>query len=458
MLSQRIATHVVEADYDRLPERTRAAAVRALLDGLGVMLGASGSEEAAPFVALAREQPMQAGGAAVLGRGFRTNAAMAALANGAMAHVLDFEDAFDAAPCHPNASLLPAALAVAQAHGPVTGEDLITAVAVGCDLVCRLALSLRQPMEAGGWYPPPILGAFGATAAAAKLLRLDARQMLDAFSLVLCQNSCPGEIKYSADSVLRAVREAFPAQAAITSALLARRGVRGFEQPFEGKAGFFRLFVDGHYDEAVILDRLGAHFWIDQLTFKRWPCCRGTHAYIEAVEMIRARESLDWRDISKAILFGGEIQAMLAEPVARKRRPETAIEAKFSLPFTVASAIVHGDVTLDSFTQAALGDAEILAMAERIEFREADGWGRARPAGGEIELHLRDGRIITERIELAQGHPDRPLSDETLRRKFLECAGRAHTSRPALTIEKMEEIGASLAAEKDVGAWLDRLV
>ena len=458
MLSQRIATHVAEADYHRLPEQTRAAAVRALLDGLGVMLGASGSGEAAPFVALAREQQVQAGGAAVLGCGFRTNAAMAALANGAMAHVLDFEDAFDAAPCHPNASLIPAALAVAQAHGPVTGEELITAIAVGCDLVCRLALSLKQPMEAGGWYPPPILGAFGATAAAAKLLRLDARQTLDAFSLVMGQNSCPGEIKYSATSVLRAVREAFPAQAAVTSALLALGGVRGFDQPFEGKAGFFRLFVDGQYDEAVLLDRLGAHFWIDRLTFKRWPCCRGTHAYIEAIEMIRARATLDWRAISGVTLFGGEIQAMLAEPLARKRRPETAIEAKFSLPFTVASALVQGDVTLDSFTPSALVDPDVLAVAERIEFREVPEWGRALPAGGEIQLDLRDGRIIAERIELAQGHPDRPLDDATLGRKFVLCAGRAAIRGAPLTIEKVEEFGASLAGESDVSGWLDRLI
>lgn len=458
MLSHRVATHVAETNFEQLPEPTRAAAVRALLDGLGVILAASGSDEAAPFVALAREQQVRSGGADVLGRGFRTSAAMAALANGAMAHVLDFEDAFDAAPCHPNASLIPAALAIAQAHGPVTGKELITAVAVGCDLVCRLALSLKRPMEAGGWYPPPILGAFGATAAAARLLRLGPRQVLDAFSLVMGQNSCPGEIKYSPDTVLRAVREAFPAQAAVTSALLAARGVRGFDEPLEGKAGFFRLFVDGQYDETAILDGLGERFWIEQLTFKRWPCCRGTHAYIEAVELIRAREPFEWQEVREVTLYGGEIQTMLAEPIERKRRPSTAIEAKFSLPFTVASALHDGDVILDSFAPARLSDPEILMLADRIAFEAVREWGRSRPAGGEIEIALRDGRTLRERIETAQGHPDHPLSDEILLRKFVECVGRATGVTTPMSVAQLAEMGAQLPFERDAASWLKRLL
>ncbi|MDB5672922.1 MAG: MmgE/PrpD family protein, partial [Alphaproteobacteria bacterium] len=214
-LSRAIAEHVANTPYSALPPATVAATKRALLDGIGVMLAASGlSVEAEPFVALAEAE----GGtpaATILGRGTRVPAQAAAFANGALAHALDFEDAFDAAPTHPNASLIPAALAVAEAHGPVGGREFIAAMAIGCDLVCRLGLSLRRTMEEGGWYPPPILGAFGAAAAAARLMRLSARQVSDTFSLILCQVSCPGEIKYSADTVIRAVREAFPARAAV---------------------------------------------------------------------------------------------------------------------------------------------------------------------------------------------------------------------------------------------------
>jgi 2-methylcitrate dehydratase PrpD len=458
MLSRLLAEHVVASSYDALPEASRAAARRALLDGLGVMLGGSGEAAVLPFVTLARADAPLGGRASVLGHGFRTSAALAALANGAMAHALDFEDAFDAAPCHPNASLLPAALAIAEAHGPVGGEELLAAVAVGCDLVCRLALCLKRPMEAGGWYPPPILGAFGAAAAAAKLLRLDARQVLDTFSLVLGQNSMPGEIKYSGDGAMRAIREAFPAQAAVNSALLARAGVRGYDAPFEGKAGFFRLFADGHYDPAILLDRLGGMWWIDQLTFKRWPCCRGIHAYIEAIESLRLRGvPLDWRRIRRVTLAGGEIQRMLAEPLDRKRRPANDIEAKFSLLFTVAAMLVHDDVTLDSFGPARLADADVHRVADRIAYREMPDWRRTRASGGVVEIEMDDGAVHEEGIELAQGHPDRPLSDDALYTKFADCASRVAMGRTA-ALPDMREKMAMLAASPDVGAWLGSIL
>jgi 2-methylcitrate dehydratase PrpD len=195
-LSTTLARHIAQCEFASLPATTVAATRRAILDGLGVMLAASGSsEDIRPFIALARSQG-SAPQASILGTGERVGAPLAAFANGAMAHALDFEDAFDAAPVHPNASLLPAALAIAQAYGSVSGREFITAVAIGCDLVCRMSLALRQPMEQGGWYPPPILGAFGAVAAASRLLRLDVDATRDALSLTLCQATCPGEIKY----------------------------------------------------------------------------------------------------------------------------------------------------------------------------------------------------------------------------------------------------------------------
>src|SRR5690606_11754415 len=131
----------------------------------------------------------------VLGHDFRTSAELAALANGAMAHALDFEDTFDPTAGHPNASLVPAVLALAQTSGPVSGKELITPAAGGGELACRIGLSLRVPVEAGGWYPPPIIGAMGAAAAAARLRRLSPRQVADCPSLMLCQVSCAGEIK-----------------------------------------------------------------------------------------------------------------------------------------------------------------------------------------------------------------------------------------------------------------------
>ena len=151
--------------------------------------------------------------------------------------------------------------------------------------------------------------------------------------------------------MIRAVREAFPAQIAVQAAQLARRGVRGFDAPLEGRDGFFRLFAANRYDAAALFADLGSRWHIEQLSFKPWPSCRGTHAAIECA--LELRREIDLRDIHAIRIEGNEVQRMLAEPAQRKRAPQTAIDAKFSLPFTVATALVAGKVDLDSFTPTA---------------------------------------------------------------------------------------------------------
>jgi 2-methylcitrate dehydratase PrpD len=452
-LSALLATHLAQAEFAHLPAATIATTKRAILDGVGVMLAASGSStDVLPFVNLARSQGGGSSTAQILGFGDRVGASMAALANGAMAHALDFEDAFDAAPVHPNASLLPAALAIAQSHGPVSGREFITAVAIGCDLVCRLALALRQPMEVGGWYPPPILGAFGATAAACRLLHLKPTQFTDAFSLLMCQNSCPGEIKYSADTVIRAVREAFPAQAAVTSALLAASGVRGFDAPLEGTAGFYQLFAAGHYDAHDLLDELGTRNWIEQLSFKQWPCCRGTHAYIEIAQTLRQQHGFAPTDIAAIRIIGGEVQQMLCEPFGQKRAPRTVIDAKFSLPFTIACALLHDEVRLGSFTDETLRDERLLALAQHASFEASPDWGRDRADAGELRITLNDGRRLQAVVPHALGNPSRPLSDAALRAKFIDCAARAATPLPLAAAWQLADRILSLECATDAGA------
>jgi 2-methylcitrate dehydratase PrpD len=423
-LSAAIAGHVAGFPAEDLPASAIHAAKRALLDGVGVMLGASGvSPDIAPFVDYAMREGT--GSASILGHGLCTSASMAAFANGAMAHALDFEDAFDAAPCHPNASLLPAALAIAQTGEPVSGRELLAAIAIGCDLACRIGLSLRREMEAGGWYPPPILGAFGAVAAAGRLRRLSAAQMLDAFSLILCQVTMPGEIKYSRDTVIRAVREAFPAQAAVLASALAQGGVRGFETPFEGKAGFFRLYAEGEYDPAVILHGLGDRFFIEELSFKRWPACRGTHAYIEAAQILRARHAIDPESIVAIVATGGEVQRMLVEPADRKQAPATVIDAKFSIPFTIGTALIDDEVTLESFEGEALTDPRKRTLARLVRFEQRPDWGRDRAASGKLSIELASGARHEQWIDIAAGHVSRPIDDAGLTAKFSQCAARA---------------------------------
>jgi 2-methylcitrate dehydratase PrpD len=447
-LSAEIAQHLATLRFEDLPESTVVSTKRALLDGIGVMLAASGlSDDVQPFVALARAMGGSAQ-ASVLGSWQRLPPAAAAFANGAMAHALDYEDAFDAAPVHPNASLIPAALATAQ-ELHADGKAFITAMAAGCDLACRLALGVGDALE-HAWYPPPIIGAFGAVAAAAKLRGLNAQQTLDAFSLVLCQNVCPKEIKFSKDTVIRAVREAFPAQAAVISAALAAQGVRGFEQPFEGKGGFLHSFADDRFDADAVLHGLGRHFYIDDLSFKAWPCCRGTHPYIEAAQRLRAEHGFAASQISRIRVSIGTVQRMLCEPLPRKRAPSTAIDAKFSIPFTVAAALTHENVTLDSFSPDQLANPALLAIAQRVEPIEAG----CSPTSGAVEIELEDGRTFDCSIDPPLGNPSRPMSDERLRAKFIDCAMRAAVPISRADAESLCDRILTLEGAADVDAGL----
>ncbi|MBM0104644.1 MmgE/PrpD family protein [Steroidobacter sp. S1-65] len=448
-----MASFVVSTRYEDIPEHTREMAKRCLLDGLGVSLAATGlAPVCRPFV----EHAMEQGGhtqSTVFASGVRLPAAMAAFANGALAHALDFEDAHDESLLHPNAPTIPAALAVCEAFGPIEGKELIAALVLGCDVACRLSLALRVPLDEYGWYPPPMIAAFGATAAVGRLLKLNEQQLIDAFSLTLGQATCSAELKFSPHSDIRAVRDAFPAQIAVTSVLLARKGVRGFDRPFEGRAGFFALYARGAYEPETVTHAFGESFAIDRISFKPYPSCRGTHVYIEAAAQLVREHRIDSSDIVSIKLVGSRLNLMLAEPVAQKRRPATAIDAKFSLPFTVATALRCGTVTLDDFTDRALQDAAVLDLAGRANFSADPARGTAGPdvLRGSVELELSGGRRVKLQIDQPSGSPSRPASEAALIEKFRDCCRRAR-SEPApplidrwveqiLTLEKCADAG-----------------
>jgi 2-methylcitrate dehydratase PrpD len=425
-LSQAVAGFIASTRYEDLSPTAVDMTKRCLLDAIGVSLGASGlGEGCRAFIDLAIEQggPPQC---TIFGEQRQVPPEAAAFANGALAHALDYEDSHDRALVHPNAPVVPAALAIAQAFGPVSGKELIAAVAIGCEVSVRMALALRVSLAEFGWYPPPILAAFGATAAASHLLRLNRWQTVDALSLLQCQSTCSGEIIYSPNSVVRAVRDAFAARAGVTSALLAQRGVTGFDAPLEGRAGFFASFARGQYDPQALTDDLGQRFEIENISFKPWPSCRGTHAAIEAALLCLRTRRIQARDIERVVIHGGRMLTMLAEPLETKRLPATAIDAKFSLPFTVASALVHGRVGLQSFLPAALTDTDVLRLAARIEVR-SDSPGPAT-IGAVLELQMHDGSTIRNEVTTPRGSLENPLSLEDLKEKFLECAG--HAARP----------------------------
>jgi 2-methylcitrate dehydratase PrpD len=455
-LSATLATHVARTSFEDLPPAAVAGAKRSLLDALGVTLAASTlGEGCRPFVDLV----LADGGApvsTVVGFGRKVPPAAAALANGAMAHALDYEDAHDGALVHPNAQTVPAVLALAETR-PTSGREVITALAVGCDLVCRLGLALRDDPARFGWYPPAILQAFGAAAGAARVLGLDAGATLDALSLTLAQATGTAEMTRGARSVVRGVRDAFGAHAGVLAARLAQRGVHGFDRPFEGEAGLFALYAGGRYDAGVLTDGLGHRFEGAALSYKPWPSCRGTHAAIHGALELRAG-GLDPSTVTAVRVVGSSLNRMLCEPRAQRTAPRTAIDARFSLPFTVARALVHGTVGLDAFAPPALSDPPVLVLAAHVRYvvDGDDSPGAATRCRLEVDAAGVTHRIAVDR---APGGPDRPVPDAELRAKFTANADRAAvplTVAPARIADAVTALDASADVGTDLLALLSR--
>jgi 2-methylcitrate dehydratase PrpD len=447
--SQVLARNVADVTYEDISGLAIDAAKRSFLDALGVTLAAGTlGEGCRAFVDLATAE----GGvqeSTILGFGAKVPAPMAAFANGSMAHALDFEDVHDSAPVHPNAATVPAALAVAESIGGVSGRRFLTAMVLGSDLACRLGLALKENPLESGWYIPPILGAFGATAAACKLLGLGADQIVDAFSLTLCQATCSAELTVSPRSVVRSVRDAFSAKAGVLSALLAQRGVTGFDHPIEGEAGLFSLYSRGNYDPMPLTNELGRAFEGAKVSFKPWPSCRGTHSYIDAVLQILDTDGLRPSEVEGIRLIVSPVNRMLCEPLKSKQRPATAIDAKFSLPFVVATTLVRGRVKLDDFASGALGDDEVLELARKVSYEVDTGLTLKEAVRGFVQLHTSEG-TLSRRVDMPYGHPHNPISQQGLVAKFKDCARHAATGISESRLDEVVDLIWNLEQVDDV--------
>ncbi len=412
-----------------LPRPVMEAARIALADGLGVMTAAVALEPAtAPFL----NHAMAMGGAGpsrIIGGKCAVAAPMAALANGALAHALDFEDTFEAGMIHPNASLIPAVLALAEAEKS-GGGVILKALAIGCDFACRLSLALDGDPAQRGWYHPPILSGLGATLGAAHLAGLNEQRAVDALGLFAAQFMLGDELKRSPQSHLRAVREGLAARAAVESVLLARAGVRAVEQPLEGRSGVFAQLTGKGPKEQTLIKELGTRFAGPSVAIKRWPSCRGTHSAIIAALALKQK------GVSPATIARVEVTAtppndMLFVPRQSRVAPATAIDAKFSIPFVFAAAMMRDEVDLGAFSEAPRRDAAILDLAQRVELRELVPSARFE---ARYEIELMDGARHVEQVETVPEWRTAEVQLHDLKPKLANCLG---------------------AAAVDVGAFLD---
>jgi 2-methylcitrate dehydratase PrpD len=325
--------------------------------------------------------------------------------------------------------------------GKVSGKELITAVAIGGDFMARLGLASRPGTSAlgSGWHPTTLFGFLGAAAMAGRIMGLDEEKMINALGLAYHQ--CGGAGSGVGDGALaKRMGPGLAAKAGITAALMAERGITGERDPLEGRTGLFNTYMGGDYDPKILTADLGKRFEGVNIGDKPYPCCGLTHACIDAALALIARHDIKVDQIRDITVYGGQSVYGLCQPPDVKRAPRTIIDAQFSVPWVVATALVKGKVTVDDFTDEAIKRQEILKVAGKVTGRLEPAMSRHGVGPGGVIIKMKDGTEYTEEVEHCLGSVERPMTFEDCMKKFRECAACSIKPLPADTVDKVIEM------------------
>jgi len=434
-----VSRFIAETDYDRLPQPITDRVKKSILATIGIIIPAS---ELMPDLKNAIELHIEAGGkeeSTVLAYGVKLPCWAAAFANGVRGHALDYADGHLEAVFRVGISVIPAALALAERKRAVSGRELITAVGVAEEVLCRLGVSVarrRNRKSLGPWHCGILLGNFGATAAAARMLNLNADQTERAFGIAFLQAGGT-EVVTAPDSNIRGMYAGFVGETGVLAALMAQRGVLGPRGCLGSRDGLFNVYLQGAYDREALVENLGKEFELINLSFKPWPACALAHTYIDAMLGLRSEHSLQAEEIERIDVFSGEMSWELCQPidVAAGKVPRTTNDAKRSIPFNVAVAALKGRVLFQDFTSQGLRDPEVLKIAEKVqrvaapEFDEESSSqkGNQLPPG-KVTVTDRQGRTFTKKTDYPYGHHLNPIKYDDLVEKFRDCL--AYSPRP----------------------------
>lgn len=427
-ISRKLAEFVQNLKFEDIPADVIRVQKQSVLDNIAIMSGGAAGDGCREFAEYAME--CAAGGkgeATVLGSDMKLPAVWAAFVNASRSMALDFSDTSATATIHPNTSTFAVALALSEKLGGVTGKEFLTAMVAGSEVACRLArAAVSSRFAAYGFYMPPVFTSFGAAAAACKLLGLDADTIIDAWSINLSQYTCSSELMKNKETPIRSIREAFGARSAMDSAILASKGIKGYKDPFEGLQGFYTAYFQGDYDPEPVLANLGEDFEAAKLIFKPWPCCMGNHGCINAALNIMEKHNIKPEDITALKAEAPTVAGAVLIPLEDKKRPKNAINAKYSMPFTVSTAILDGCVTLDSFADDKLARPDVLALADKFSYTLNDEWDKSPEykTGGRLTIETANGSY-TDLVTKTLGNPENPMTDKAFEDKFYSCLARA---------------------------------
>lgn len=435
----RFAGHLAWHD---LPDGVRGVALELFADWFANAAAGYGS----PLTQALLDMSALPGGAVRVGDLRATGPLSAALINASAAHAHEFDDSYRAGLYHPGAPVIGAAFSAA-CHAEASGRDLLTGIVAGYEISLRLAAAIN-PAHYKTWHTTGTVGAFGAAAAAARILGLSVEQTACALGLAGTQAAGLWEVLPDAPQA-KNLHPAKAAHSGLLAALLAQRGIDGPKTIFEGERGFFAATVPAPVDLGRCVTGLGEQWLTPETTFKAYPVCGHTMTPIEASLQL----------FGKAAIENIETIEVRAHPVslqvAGETDPQTEAQAKFSISYCVAVALLKGHVGLDEFAPETLADPNVRRLLGRIALVADDTLGQVsgqRPA--RVSIRLANGKTLSAQAEVRKGDPERPLTAAEKREKCVRLAASAWGSEGA---ESIIAAVAVLPEARSVMAWAEGL-
>ncbi|HEY4999758.1 MAG TPA: MmgE/PrpD family protein [Usitatibacter sp.] len=417
-ISEELAAAVRRVRAVPLPANVRKTFSMMLVDVAGLAVAARNT----PYVRAAVGSWEGNGGSTAIGHGRSLDAAGAAFVNGTAAHGEDFDDTFEGGPVHAGAVIVPALLAAAERHG-IDGADMLFGMAVGAEVMCRASLVAPKRIHSAGFHPTAVLGAMGAAAGVAAALRVDEKTFASAQGIAGSMAS--GIIEYLAEGAsTKRMHPGWAAQSGLRAVDLARAGFEGPRTVWEGEHGLLHGFANttGGSWERLTGD-FGERWVARQIAFKPYACGTMIHPYIDCARRLSG-QGMNPDEVTRIVCKTAEgIVHRLWEPLATKRSPPNAYAAKFSVPFCISYALLHGAVGLEAFTEENARDSRTVALAGKVSYEVDPDNPYPEEFTGHVRIHLRDGRVLEERQAHLRGGRSEPLTPTDIEEKFrANCA------------------------------------
>jgi len=446
-LAERLAAFAADLEITDVPSAVVESAKLRVLDVLGIALAAS-THDFAPSM-LAALESWGSGECTVIAAKTGAPLPLAILANGTLAHGLDFDDTHPGSITHASAVVVPAALSTGEAER-VTGRAVLVAAVAGYEAITRIGLAAPGAFHARGWHATSACGVFAAALAVGKIMGLDADRLTSA--LGLAGSFASGVMEYLTDgSWSKRAHAGWAGHGGAIAATLARGGFRGPATIFEGRFGLYATML-GQAPDTTPFETLGREWETLSVGYKPYPCCHLLHAYLDCALALGREHRLAPETIAEVEcrVPAGEI-AIICEPRHAKLAPRTSYDAQFSLPYTVAAALVDGRVTLDTFAPERLDDPRLLTLAARITHTIDP--ASAFPDGFPdwVRVRLNDGRLLEAREPDGRGGARRPLPSAAIVEKFRENASRVLS---AARVEELRQAALHLDDVKDAGEMM----